>query len=68
MLDSVEHLREDDGAPEDVPLVDQVGQPMGILLGPELVAGLLPFFVEQLENSGAQPRQQASPITPSRTT
>src|SRR4029453_11451242 len=59
LLYSVKHFREDDGAPEDVTLVDQVGQAMGILLGLELVAGLLPFFLEQLEDSGAQVRQQA---------
>src|SRR5688572_30195674 len=59
MLYSVEHFRKDDGAPEDVTLVDQVGQAMGILLGLELVAGLLPFSLEQREDSGAQVRKQA---------
>jgi len=32
---------------------------MGILLGLELAAGLLPFFLEELEDSGAQVREQA---------
>ena len=58
----------DDGAPEDVTLVDEVGEAMGILLGLELAAGLLPFFLEQLEDPAAQLRAAAAPMTPSRTT
>ena len=69
MFHAVEHVGRRNRAPEDVPFVDQVGEPPRVLLGPELAPGLLPLRVEQLKDAPAQPGQQRRrPSRPSRTT
>jgi hypothetical protein len=43
---AIDHARQQDGAPEDLALVDQVGETAGVLLGLELVAGPIALALE----------------------
>ena len=62
--DRIEHRRQRDRSAEDLPLVDEIRQTPRVLLGLELLAGAVPFCLEDLEDSLAQLAPQRLPHAP----
>jgi hypothetical protein len=60
VADAGEHGRQDDGAAEDVALVDEVGEAVRVRLGLELAARALALLVEEREDPLPQPMQRSS--------
>ena len=51
---ALEHVGQHDRAAEHLALVDQIGEPVGVLFCLELAAGALALLVEDLVNPAAQ--------------